>query len=94
LKNFPADGVIIKMAKRGIPVIHFLNVNKVAERYDMPEAPVPMPEIGEGVIFFKERYDILATVMGLIALSILTFLLLRVDIWHYFTRIRHRNSGT
>jgi len=90
MKNFPAEGVIIKMAKRGIPVIHLLDVNVLAERYGIPIAPVPLPELGEGMIFFKEKYNIPGTILSLIILSVIAFFLLRIDVWYYFMRRKGR----
>ncbi|MBI4721505.1 MAG: poly-gamma-glutamate system protein [Candidatus Stahlbacteria bacterium] len=93
MKNFPAEGVIIKMSKRGLPIIQLLNVDIIARRYKLPIAPIPLPEIGEGTIFFKIKYNVAGTILAFIILCILTFLLLRVDIWYYFMRKREKKNA-
>jgi len=44
-------GVIQAMAARGIPVIHFLNIRGLAERYRLPWDPKPLTEPGEGAFY-------------------------------------------
>ncbi|HNQ81619.1 MAG TPA: poly-gamma-glutamate system protein [Candidatus Aminicenantes bacterium] len=41
-------GVVQEMARRGIPVIHLLFVQGLAERYGLPWDPVPLPGAGDG----------------------------------------------
>ena len=41
-------GVVQEMARRGIPVIHLLFVQGLAERYGLPWDPVPLPGAEDG----------------------------------------------
>ncbi len=84
MKNYPARGVIIEMAKREIPIIHLLNIRKLQQQYGLPTSPVPLPEPGEGEIFVQKRYDTLTT--GLITL----FLISMVILIYYADRRWHR----
>ncbi|MCR4408828.1 MAG: poly-gamma-glutamate system protein [Candidatus Saccharicenans sp.] len=47
-------GLIQEMARRGIPVIHLLNIRKLAEIYGLPWDPKPLPAPG-GLVFPPER---------------------------------------
>ena len=87
LKNYPARGVIIEMAKREIPVIHLLNIRRLQEKYGLPTSPVPLPEPGEGEIFVQKRYDTLTA-------GLVTFFLLSLVILIYYADRRWHRLGT
>lgn len=61
IKNFPAKGVIIRMAENNIPIVHLMNVTSLAEKYGLPVSPKPLPEPGKGEVFVKRQYDMLLT---------------------------------
>jgi len=44
-------GMIQEMARRGIPVIHLLNIRGLAVRYGLPWDPSPLPRAGEGDVY-------------------------------------------
>ncbi|MFZ5876626.1 MAG: poly-gamma-glutamate system protein [Nitrospirota bacterium] len=92
-KNFPMKGVLIRMADRGMPVIHILDVQRLAKRYGLPLDPVPLPELGQGPIYFKERYDRVQLGLIIIALVILTAAIVRLDMRHYLQQIRLGQYG-
>ncbi len=84
VKNYPGRGVIIEMAKRGIPIIHLYNIRQMWREYDLPLDPVPMPEVGSGGIFVRLKYSI---VVAWITLGVLSGAILLAA---YFDRRRHR----
>lgn len=48
----PEDrGVIYTMGAENIPIIHILNIEKLAVKYNLSWDPVPLPEPGEGKIY-------------------------------------------
>jgi poly-gamma-glutamate system protein len=49
-------GMIFEMADRGVPVIHLLYIKGLADRYDLPWDPVPLPAPGQGGIYQLTRY--------------------------------------
>jgi poly-gamma-glutamate system protein len=61
-KNYPSRGLIHEFWQMGVPIIHLLNVDRIAEMYGLPKAPVPLPPVGTGAIFQVERYNL--TVAG------------------------------
>ncbi len=88
LKNYPVRGVINRMAERGLPVIQLLQVEELSRKYGLPETPVPMPPIGEGPLFFRDRYtvELVAVYLGVLALTVFVFI--RIDVRYYLARRR------
>lgn len=92
-KNFPVRGVINRMAESGLPVIHLLEVEKIAAEYGLPTVVTPeRPELGEGPLFFKDKYSITSTVFLTGLLLLVLFVFIRLDVAHYLFR-RRRPGG-
>ena len=53
------EGVLAKFAKKNVPVLHVLNIKSLTEQLGMPFAPIPIPEVGSGVLYAEEKYNIL-----------------------------------
>jgi poly-gamma-glutamate system protein len=88
MKNFPRKGVTILMSERGIPVIHLLDVIDIAEQYGFRVAPVPLPQPGEGLVFEREKYNVVTSLLVLIAYAVIIAVFVRLDIRHYLFRRR------
>lgn len=87
IKNFPRRAVINLMAERGIPVINLQKVEKIAVRYDLPVEVVDRPpELGEGSLYFRDRYSISSTIILTLILTVVIFSVLRIDVRHYLFR--------
>ena len=84
MKNYPVRGVMIQMAENNVPIIHLLNINKLALKYGLPVNPVPLPRAGEGEIFIQKRYSVLLT------LSVTIFLVLAIGFVFFMERKRHQ----
>ena len=52
------EGALPKFAKANVPVLHILNIRSLTEQFNMPFAPIPIPEIGVGNLYAEERYNI------------------------------------
>lgn len=50
-------GVMAEYVKKGVPVIHLVQVLEMAERYDFAIQPTTIPNIGEGNIFQATNYN-------------------------------------
>lgn len=87
MSNYPVQGVIVRMGKKGIPIIHLLNINQLLEKYDLPITPVPLPEPGEGGIFIREKYNVVVT-------AIATAILVTVIIFVYIAERKRHRLGT
>jgi poly-gamma-glutamate system protein len=87
VRNFPVRGVINRMAEEGIPVIHLHSVKKLAPRYDLPDTVTDKaPEVGQGKLYFKDRYSVTNTIFLTAALALVLFIFIRVDVKHYLFR--------
>jgi len=87
MSNYPLHGVIIQMGRKGIPIIHLLNIDQLLAKYGLPDNPVPMPDPGEGGIFIQKRYNLLVT-------SLATAVLVTVIIFIYLAERKRHRLGT
>lgn len=51
------DSVTLRFLRDGVPVIHIVNIKRLAERYGLPDSPATIPPPGEGKIFSREEYS-------------------------------------
>lgn len=56
-KAMRIDSVMSRFMREGVPVIHLVNVDELAVKYDLPLAPQTMPMVGEGNIYVNEQYN-------------------------------------
>jgi poly-gamma-glutamate system protein len=77
LYNWTQRGVMQFYARRGVPIIHVLNVESIAREYGLPLAPDRIPPVGQGEIFYREGYDLRIAVPALVAYLVLCFGVLR-----------------
>lgn len=49
-------GVMFRMSEDGVPVIHLLHVEGLAQNYGLRFDPIPLPEPGEGKVYYRERF--------------------------------------
>ncbi len=84
VKNYPVRGVIVEMAKRGVPIIHLYNIRQMWAQYELPQNPIPLPGPGAGGIFVRVKYNVAIT---WIAVGVLSTLILLAG---YIDRKKHR----
>jgi poly-gamma-glutamate system protein len=82
MRNFPARGALLLLAERGIPFLHMRSVVGIAERYGLPAAPIPLPEVGEGEVFISEKLNVTVAALLCALLVILLVILVRIDLAH------------
>jgi len=80
VRNYPNRGVINVLGERGIPVIHLLNVARVARKYDIADPSGDTDEPGEGPLFVSYRYNKWIVGGAALALLIANFFVLRLDL--------------
>jgi poly-gamma-glutamate system protein len=70
------QGVLFEMAKKGVPIIHLLHIDKLLNKFELPREPFPLPEPGKGSLFEVEKYNLLLVVsLTLVIVSILAGLM-------------------
>jgi len=69
-------GLVFEMANRQIPVIHLLYIQGLIESYGLPWDPVPLPEVGKGLVYRKNVEDHpLFLLLAAVYLCVMAFLL-------------------
>jgi poly-gamma-glutamate system protein len=79
-KNYPIHGTMIKMANRGIPIIHLQNLASLMKEYHLENNPYPLPVPGEGSLYFILKYNYF------LVLSLAGFLVCIIGFVVYFDR--------
>ncbi len=74
------DSVMLRFAKRDVPVIHISRVKLLAERYGLPYEPRVAVPIGQGSVFVGSEYNRWLAFGGLVAIMAVMFAFLRWDI--------------
>ncbi len=78
------NGVVAQFLNNRRPVIHIAKPSRVALDYRLPVAPVPIPVIGKGRLYYERRYSVpLALIFSLIII-ILLFITVRYEVEYYF----------
>ncbi|MBN2097946.1 MAG: poly-gamma-glutamate system protein [Candidatus Omnitrophica bacterium] len=91
-KYLGTKGVVIQMAKRGIPIIHLLKVRELVREYRLPELPVPLPNPGEAQTFYEEKYSVKIAAMAMTALMGTMAVLMEIDLFLLPSWMRRRKG--
>jgi poly-gamma-glutamate system protein len=67
----PKRGIIFRMNERGVPVIHLLNIKRLARQYGLPIDPIPLPAVPDGRVMRGHTYPMFSTLFGLAILCAL-----------------------
>ncbi|MBC8175542.1 MAG: poly-gamma-glutamate system protein [Candidatus Marinimicrobia bacterium] len=65
LIDLTGESVLKNFSKSKVPVIHILQIKEIAEAYDFPYTPIPMPPIGTGTLFSELQYNFTITLITL-----------------------------
>ena len=79
LTNTPLKGTMLLYVDEGIPIIHLLDITKLAEKYKLPLAPDPLPQPGNGSMFSNEKYDLRIATISFVILLILILIVIFFD---------------
>jgi len=74
------DSVMLRFAKRDVPVIHLSRVKLLAERFGLPYEPRAAVPLGHGRVFVGSEYNRWLALGGLVAILVVMFAFLRWDI--------------
>ncbi len=65
--NMRRPGLLEVYLSRGVPCIQLLNVKQLAEQYNLPYDPYPLPPIGTSGIYHRTSYSLVGALAGIIA---------------------------
>lgn len=93
-RAFAVDTVMGYFLREGVPAIHFIGVQSMAERFGLPIAPVEPVPVGDGGVYSATNYSrILAFILGLILIG-LTYLMVRSGgVIGFWKREGHSGKG-
>ena len=63
------EGVMAKFVKANVHALHILNIRPLIGQFNMPFAPIPIPEIGTGSLYAVERYNLFVAAICLLIVS-------------------------
>ncbi len=86
------NGLIAQFLNSRRPVIHIAKPSRVALDYRLPVAPIPLPAIGKGRLYYERRYSVPLAITFSLIIIILLFLIVRYDIEYYFG-VRSQEEG-
>jgi poly-gamma-glutamate system protein len=83
-RSFSAhEGLIGEFLRVGAVVVNLTEINFLARRYGLPAAPIPLPSIGTGKLFYEVRYSTTLAAVFAVLLMVIIFVVLRIDVDHY-----------
>lgn len=70
------DSVMARFLDENVPVIHFLQINRMAQRYGLPITPQEPQPVGTGQVFLQRRYNpwLAFGALSLVVASLLLFI--------------------
>ena len=80
LRNYPNRGVINIMGERHMPIIHLLNVRRLARAYGITTADGATVPAGKGLLFVKMQYNLWLVGASILALVGANLAVLRIDL--------------
>jgi hypothetical protein len=69
-----------RFAQEGLPLIHMVFIDRLAEKYGLPASPTVIQEEGEGRIFVHFEYNYYLVATSLLGLLLISYLFVRKDI--------------
>lgn len=51
------DSVMARFSSEGLPVIHMVNIDRLATEYGFPLQPTSVPSVGVGTVFVRRQYN-------------------------------------
>ena len=87
------DSVMLRFAKRGVPVIHISRIKLLAEKYGLPLEPRTPMAIGQGKVFVNTEYNRTLALAGLLVIFATMWALLRWSVGLQLLRGRAREPA-
>lgn len=78
--NWARKGTMVLFAEQGVPVVHLLNVTRLAEESGLPVAPDFLPQPGEGPLFERQMYSLPLAAAMLVLYSLACVLVLAPEV--------------
>jgi len=87
------DSVMARFLDKGIPVVHFLQINRMAQRFGLPVSPQVRPAVGAGLVFRQRQYSPELTAIALAVVVASLFLFIRSGRGRMALQSAHRRES-
>lgn len=87
------DAVMSRFIKDGVPVIHLVKIEQLAQRYGLPLRPRSLPRPGDGQIFIREEYSPWLTGGMLLIILGSLYIFFRTDLGSRLLRVDRRKKN-
>ncbi|MEA1973195.1 MAG: poly-gamma-glutamate system protein, partial [Candidatus Cloacimonadota bacterium] len=77
--NFDHPGIFMNFVQKNIPVVHFFQMKKIANNYNLPLSPETKQEIGQGEVYITHLKDVKVASFSLAILIILIVIIVVFD---------------
>jgi poly-gamma-glutamate system protein len=81
------QNLIAQFSRLNVPAINLVDINHLAEKNRLPIAPIPLPEVGEGHLYYEMRYSVIQAIIYMIIIVIILLFILRYDIDYYLKNL-------
>ncbi|MCS7258615.1 MAG: poly-gamma-glutamate system protein [candidate division WOR-3 bacterium] len=81
--KFADDVLITRMLDQKIPVINILDINRIATKYELPHAPIPLPPIGKGKLYIEKKFSVTLAIVFTVIIIIILFFVIKYDLEYY-----------
>jgi poly-gamma-glutamate system protein len=88
------DSVMARFIRDGVPVIHLINIDRLATRYGLPLQPTFQPRVGEGKTFYRDEYNLWLAAGMLVLIVVALYAFIRSDLgYRLFQTDRNAKAG-
>ena len=74
------DSIMTRFSRKGLPVLHLIKVNNLAEKYGLPISPTEMVKVGSGQIYYLMEYNDVLAILALLAILLCLYAFIRSDL--------------
>ena len=80
IKDIPDNqGIVYEMVNKNIPILNLLHLSKLMHKYELPNDPVPLPEVGEGKLYKAYKYDLTVVITATCIFMVLIIAVMLYD---------------
>jgi poly-gamma-glutamate system protein len=87
------DSVMNRFADQGVPVIHLVNIAKLAKRFGFSPNPRQLPPVGQGKVFSREEYNLWLAGGFLLAIFAALYAFVRSDLGFRIMQLSRRGKS-
>jgi poly-gamma-glutamate system protein len=91
-KSLNGNYLVLQMLDNKIPVINITDANRVARKYGLPVAPMPMQPVGRGRLYTEEKFSSTLAIIFSLLIILLLYFVIRYDLEYYLSKKSNNNN--